>query len=219
MASTATPTPTAIPTSTSTATATPTSTSPASEAPGQAAGSAEAAGSALTALPGYPATLPSSSFSPGPFAAGLLLAAMAAAAFVMARRRRAVPRLVQVLEQTSLGPKRALVVARLGDELLVLGSSEGGIALLATRPATSTSTSTSTATATSTSTSTANANANGASAAGLARAVPLAGAAVDLLARLKRRAPGRSFDATLAESVEDVELRRKLAQGQRGSVR
>src|SRR5690349_20368131 len=87
-----------------------------------------------------PAATPSlagspSSLSPGPMAAALLLAALAAAAVVLARRKRRAPRLVEVLESTSLGPKRSLVVARLGDELLLLGSCEGGIALLSTRPA------------------------------------------------------------------------------------
>jgi len=71
----------------------------------------------------------------GPIAAGLLLAALALAALVTARRRRRAPRLVEIVESASLGPKRTLVVARLGEELLVLGSSEGGIALLASRPA------------------------------------------------------------------------------------
>jgi hypothetical protein len=65
----------------------------------------------------------------------LLLAALAAAALVLARRRRGAPRMIQIVETASLGPKRSLVVARVGDELLLLGSSEGGIALLTARPA------------------------------------------------------------------------------------
>ncbi|HEX7489069.1 MAG TPA: hypothetical protein VF341_09190 [Anaeromyxobacteraceae bacterium] len=50
----------------------------------------------------------------------------------------------------------------------------------------------------------------------------IAGAAVGLIDRLKRWPrpdAARSFDAALAESVEDVELRRKLATGRAGSVR
>jgi hypothetical protein len=57
------------------------------------------------------------------------------AALVLARRRHRVARVVDIVETASLGPRRSLVVARVGDELLLLGSSEGGIALLATRPA------------------------------------------------------------------------------------
>ena len=182
------------PTATATSTATPTATSTA------------AASSTLPAP--YPSA--GSAFSGGSIAAGLLLAALAATTLVLARRRRNLPRLVEIVESAGLGPKRSLVVVRLGDELLVLGSSEGGISLLATRPA---SALTSTATAISTSTATATATAT---------ATPLAGAALGLLERLKRRprpeaAP--AFDAALAESGEDLDLRRKLAAGRAGAVR
>jgi len=62
---------------------------------------------------------------------GLLLAALAVGAFLFARRRRAtIHRHIEILETTSLGPKRSLVVARIGDETMVLGISEAGIALL-----------------------------------------------------------------------------------------
>ena len=60
---------------------------------------------------------------------GLLV--LAGAAYFFARRRRAiVPRHIQILETASLGPKRSLVVARIGDETLFLGTSEAGITLL-----------------------------------------------------------------------------------------
>ena len=179
-----------LPTSTaSTTTATPTATATGLPAP-------------------YPA--PSSSVSGGSIAAGLLLAALAAAALVLARRRRNVPRLIEIVESASLGPKRSLVVARLGDEVLVLGSSEGGITLLATRSAAALA-STSTAT-----------TATAANSSATPSASPVAGAALCLIDRLKRWPrpdAARSFDAALAESVEDVELRRKLAAGRAGSVR
>src|SRR4030042_4009978 len=76
----------------------------------------------FVSLTGAPATpLPSSSaFSPGPLAAGLFLALLAAVALVMTRRRRRTTRLIDILESVSLGPTRALVVAPLGAELLVL---------------------------------------------------------------------------------------------------
>ncbi len=95
------------------------------------------------------------------------------------------------------------MVARLGDEILLLGSSEGGIALLSTRPA-----------------------------AGLVRepapearplsellpSIPRASPLLGLLSRigLRPRGASTSFDTVLTESLEDVELRRKLAQGLSG---
>ena len=65
-----------------------------------------------------------------------VLLALAATAFLLARRRRLMPRRVEILETTSLGPKRALVLARLNGEILLLGSSEAGIALLRSQPST-----------------------------------------------------------------------------------
>jgi flagellar protein FliO/FliZ len=156
-----------------------------------------------SSLTGVPPPLPASSSSAGPIAAGVFLAILAVAALVMARRRRSGTRLVEILETASLGPRRALVVARLGEELLVLGSSEGGIALLSSRPA----------------------------AGMVAREAPLTPAertapasplraVLEALSRLRRRpAPTPSFERLITESVEDVELRRKLAQGGVGSVR
>ncbi len=61
----------------------------------------------------------------------LLLAALAAAAYWLSRRRRGpLQRHIQILETTSLGPKRALICARIGDETVILSSSEAGITLL-----------------------------------------------------------------------------------------
>ena len=172
---------------------------------------------------GAPAlTLPASSYGLGNLVLpGVALALLAAVTLLLKRRTRQEPRLVRVLETTSLGPKRALVVARLGDELLVIGSSEAGLHLLAARPA---------------------GDGSAAGAAGL-RAVPdLATATATpaprpnplaaMLGRLRgargaadAEAPAAppadlpAFDALLAESAEDQELRRKLARGQSGSVR
>jgi flagellar protein FliO/FliZ len=149
-----------------------------------------------------------------PLAAGALLLALAAAALLAARRRRRVPRLVELVESASLGPKRSLVVARLGDELLVLGASEGGISLLATRPAPAP----------------AAVPAEEGPAAAPTVAARLPGAAptttravsrvAALLGRLRRRrAAPPTFEELLVESGEDEELRRKLAAGQVGWVR
>jgi flagellar protein FliO/FliZ len=64
------------------------------------------------------------------------LAALAAVGLLLSRRRGAgARRIVQVLETASLGPKRQLVVARLGGEILLLGCSESGIALLSSQAA------------------------------------------------------------------------------------
>ncbi len=94
---------------------------------------AQTTASTSTALP---APFPSSDGgSSKPVAAGLLLVALAVAALFAARRRKRVSRHVEIIESASLGPKRSLVLARMGDELLLLGASEGGITLLTTSPA------------------------------------------------------------------------------------
>jgi len=157
-----------------------------------------AAQEAASPAPAAPAPgLPAPSFGPGLVAPALVLLALGGAALLLSRRRTRPDRLVEVLETSSLGPRRSLVVARLGGELLVLGVSEGGVSLLTTAPAPAP--------------------------ARAAPAVPVpAGRGEGLLSRLRfaaQRAPAPVFDSVLAESLEDVELRRKLAVGQAGSVR
>lgn len=70
----------------------------------------------------------------GWLAAVLLL--LSAGGWVWFQRQRPAPgtRLVEVLDTVHLGPKRAILVARVGRERFVLGSSEAGFTLLATRP-------------------------------------------------------------------------------------
>lgn len=140
--------------------------------------------------------------------AALLLAAVAAVALLAARRRRRAPRVVELVETASLGPKRSLVVARMGDELLLLGASEGGITLLATRAAPAVDSATDRSPL--------------APQATTAATAPTAGesATQGLLARFgRRRGAPPAFERLLSESAEDVELRRKLAAGEAGSVR
>ena len=62
----------------------------------------------------------------------LFLAGLAIAAYVFARKKRGLgnTRRIQIIETASLGQKRSLVIARVGDETLVLGASEAGITLL-----------------------------------------------------------------------------------------
>ena len=64
----------------------------------------------------------------------LALLILAGLGYWLARRRRATARErhIQILETATLGPKRSIVVARVGGETLVLGTSEAGITLLRT---------------------------------------------------------------------------------------
>jgi flagellar biogenesis protein FliO len=197
------------------ATAEPPATSPTPAIP--AAPAATAATAPIAAPGGAPELrLPRGGLEPSALAApALLLAGLGAAAYVLRRRRRPASRRVQVLETTSLGPKRSLVLARFEDELLLLGASEAGIQLLHHRP----------------SLAPAAEEAQELEPAPPARETPagLAG----LVTRLRSVRPavrqaqggrghaaqGPEFDALLAESAEDQELRRKLARGQGGSVR
>jgi flagellar biogenesis protein FliO len=121
----------------------------------------------------------------------LVLAGLAIAALLLARRRRAGARIVQVLESAAIGPKRSIVVARVGDELLVLGSSEAGVQLLATKPAPPE--------------------------AAAAAPQDLEESQASVLARMGlSRKP--TFEDLLAESDADRELRRKLAAGRAARV-
>ncbi len=154
------------------------------------------------------APLGGSGTSAGSAGAALLLAAMTAVALLAARRRRRAPRVVELVETASLGPKRSLVVARMGDELLLLGASEGGISLLATRAAPGAGAATEPSPL--------------APQATTASPSPMAGdsAVHGLLALFgRRRGAAPAFDRLLSESAEDVALRRKLAAGEPGSVR
>ena len=230
-----------ISTATATPTATPTAIPTSSTVPALQPGQSRDPAAPLLSLTGAQAPLPSSSaFSPGPLAAGLFLALLAAVALVMTRRRRRTTRLIDILESVSLGPKRALVVARLGDELLVLGSSEGGIALLSTRPAAGLVSESTRSTGAGRALGEPSSPGRDLAADGLRRELRRAGArpppqhqepdaagahpqprdakgrVLDLLSRLKARVrppAAPQFDAVLTESLEDVELRQKLAAG------
>jgi flagellar biogenesis protein FliO len=150
------------------------------------------------------------------------LAALAAVALLLSRRRgRSSGRLVEVVETASLGPKRQLVVARMGEALLLLASSESGITLLSTQPAPQEAV--------------AGVPAEDEASAPVADAAPAtpeeaadadapeeppSASVASLWERLRRR--GRpaepSFEALLQETAEDLELRRKLSRGLAGKV-
>ena len=109
------------------------SSSPSPSPPAPSSAAARPAPDVLAA----PST-PSASGTPansGVFLGGGALLALAAAAFYFSRRRASNNhRHIQILETASLGPKRALVVARVGDATLILALSEAGITLLQSVP-------------------------------------------------------------------------------------
>ncbi|HVP63100.1 MAG TPA: flagellar biosynthetic protein FliO [Myxococcaceae bacterium] len=168
--------------------------------------------------------------------AGALLV-LAGAAVLAARKRQGSPRWIRVLETSSLGPKRSLVVAQVGAETLVLGVSESGISLLTTaRAPDRTDFETPPASASSEiAPERAPIPAPAAEPAhpgwtrpvpvlpadeGLRPAPPPAPRARPLLRAVppaRNRAPS-PFGDLLIESAEDQELRRKLALGLTGSV-
>ena len=172
--------------------------------------SAPAAAAAIQALAEPAATVPGLASLVGPAVVLLLLAA---AALLLSRRRRAPSRRIQILESAALGPKRSLVLARLGDEVLLLGSTDSGITLLRAQPA---------------GTPAELVSFRAADEAARQPAPARPGAAlVDIATRLvpHRRRRGEpdprnpAFEALLAESAEDQELRLKLSRGLAGSVR
>jgi flagellar protein FliO/FliZ len=123
-----------------------------------------------------------------------LLALVGVALFTWRKKGRP-DGLVQVLETASLGPKRSLVVTRAGGRTLLLGSSEAGIALLATLEA---------------------------QGAPEATSAEIAGTQAGLLAKWMGKAPRGQpeprFDDLLAETAADLDLRRKLEAGLPGRV-
>jgi flagellar biogenesis protein FliO len=60
----------------------------------------------------------------------VVLAALGGGALMLTRRRGRRQGLIQILETAAIGPKRALLVARVNGQTMVLGASEAGIALL-----------------------------------------------------------------------------------------
>ncbi|MGC4120563.1 MAG: flagellar biosynthetic protein FliO [Myxococcales bacterium] len=124
------------------------------------------------------------------------LLAVAGVAALLLRKKSKNDGLVHVLETASLGPKRALLLTRVGQKTLLLGSSEAGISLLASlddvmlpEPA------------------------------ALPEREREEGQA-GLLSRLLKAGRGSqpSFSDLLAETAEDQDLRRKLEAGLPGRV-
>ncbi|HUM13975.1 MAG TPA: flagellar biosynthetic protein FliO [Myxococcaceae bacterium] len=170
------------------------------------------------------------------FPAGALLV-LAAGAVLAGRKRQGSPRWIRVLETSSLGPKRSLVVAQVGAETLVLGISESGICLLSTaRAPDRTDFETPPASALSTvaperapipAPAAERAHPEGTRSAPVLHAEeaprpapPPAPRGRPLLRAVPsaRNHPPAPFGDLLIESAEDQELRRKLALGLTGSV-
>lgn len=137
-------------------------------------------------------------------APGFALAALAALAFALTRRRAKVARSISVVETASLGPKRSLVIADVMGERMVLGVSEAGISVLSTRAAPQPEP------------------------APFVIPPPLETVSTSLskemsffdrmLGRVPQPNAVASFDETLRDSLEDQELRAKLSLGQRSVV-
>jgi flagellar biogenesis protein FliO len=65
----------------------------------------------------------------------LAIPALLAVVALLLRRRPEAERMLKIIETQSLGGRRALILAQLGNEALLLASSEAGVTLLAARPA------------------------------------------------------------------------------------
>ena len=161
------------------------------------------------------ASLPSSAFSSMLWL--LVIPALLAVAALLLRRRPESERLLKIIETQSLGGRRALILAQLGNEALLLASSEAGVTLLAARPAPQPKPTLAPQPA-------------GRERAQPAPERPSFGRA--LLDRLipprdsQKGSPGpgaanqgpHSFGALLDETADDQELRRKLVAGRRARV-
>ncbi|MDX2013845.1 MAG: flagellar biosynthetic protein FliO [Myxococcaceae bacterium] len=128
------------------------------------------------------------------------LLALGALAFALTRRRRSLGRSITLVESAPLGPKRSLVIADVMGERLVLGVSEAGISVLSTRPSPEPQPFVVPAPVT-------------------LHGVPDA-PRMSFFDRLFGRVPKppASFDEALRDTLEDQELRAKLALGQRSVV-
>jgi flagellar biogenesis protein FliO len=163
----------------------------------------------------------------------VLLAGLAIAGVVFARRRTARPRMIKIVETASIGPRRSLVIANVGGRTMVLGVSEAGVALLDAQIA---AIAPEAANAQPASLGDESDVVSEQSVAGL-RALAQAQSQGDeptstsetknessLLSRLfhHQTAPlassSREFEDLLSESLEDQELRRKLSLGLSGRV-
>jgi flagellar biogenesis protein FliO len=120
---------------------------------------------------------------------------LAAFVFTMRKRRQQIAgEGIRVLEATSLGDKRSLVIADVLGERMVLAVSEAGVTVLMQKPAPELEP------------------------VVISAPPPVPSPTMGFFARLTGKTPVTAFDAALQESLEDQELRAKLAAGVRGVV-
>jgi flagellar biogenesis protein FliO len=138
-------------------------------------------------------------------APGLAIAGLGVLALTLTRRKRGFRGNIRIVESAALGPKRSLVIADVLGDRLVLGVSEAGVVVLATKAVP--------------------AEAIEPDLIRLPAAEPLpqpmsrSYPRMGFFARLLGRTPkAQQFDDVLTESIEDRELREKLASGFRGVV-
>jgi flagellar biogenesis protein FliO len=144
------------------------------------------------------------SFSPTSLIAPALgLVGLIALTFTLKRRKKTLGGTgIALLEATSLGDKRSLVIADVLGERMVLGVSEAGITVLMSKPAPSL-------------------NEDEPIRLPPATQLPPPSATAQPMGffqRLVGKSPAPAFDAALQESVEDQELRAKLQAGVRSVV-
>jgi flagellar biogenesis protein FliO len=151
----------------------------------------------------------------------LALVAVAGGVLVLTRRRARGQGLIHILETAAIGPKRALLVARVNGQIMVLGASEAGIALLAPLEGASEPP----VAAVMGSPPVLRGGPDELALNSAAEAAPEPDGEVSMLSRLFRLRPQQSsprdadaFRELLDESYEDQELRDKLAQGLSGKV-
>jgi flagellar protein FliO/FliZ len=157
----------------------------------------------------------------------VLLVGLGVSAMLLARRRVTRDRMIRIVETASIGSRRSLVVACVGGRTMVLGVSEAGVSLLDTQSVAPTTSTVPDPQAQGPAEDAALGLRNLAFAAGFAQdgtpeAAKHEGSILSRLFHRKRRAPGRfereDFDQLFAESLEDEDLRRKLALGESGRV-
>jgi flagellar biogenesis protein FliO len=157
-------------------------------------------------VPPEAATVPAAGMDWTNFVApALALLGLGALAFGLSRRRAAAGGNLRIVETASLGPKRSLVVADVMGERMVLAVSEAGVTVLTTKPAP-------------------------VPAPQFNEPAPLVVPdefrpvtrgfpKMGFFARMFGKAPApQRFDDLLGESIEDQELRAKLAAGFKGYV-
>jgi len=194
------------------------------DAPTAAVANQESNGSSSSKVPGNEKS--QSGALTAVLAVALLLGA-GIAAVLFARKRGGRERVIRIVETASIGPRRSLVVACVGGRTMVLGVSEAGVSLLdspATCPA-------AVATSPARSVDAAEDAALGLRSLDFAATNTPADRPAEakhessLLGRLFHRNPreadgprGEDFAQLFAESMEDEELRRKLAMGHSGRI-